>query len=338
MLCNIKTGSRVRSRAPTPFLFVALGLTITACGRGGFVEVAHGVALATSTCTKLAAPPTTDVSGYDYPANSTLGAAVSFATDWSRLAAAGGFAWAQVIDACRLHPDASLTTNHGLTAVRVEVDPMDDPLALGDNTERAEVAQMQTGSGVTIEESSASGIQFYAFSYFFPSDWAGTQYPWSVFESPGTSWPHGFSSDCSAGSGSSCNSWSVVLQFHGYLSLNAAATTVGGAQQYVLYAGQAYAFADGGAVALGKWTDFVLRVDWSTGAFSLWRRDEDEATFSTVVTGVAGAPACTTIFKQGLYRGGAVNGRTDVLWMGPTARGTTFAAVEDAAFGTSDGP
>ena len=47
--------------------------------------------------------------------------------------------------------------------------------------------------------------------------------------------------------------------------------------------------------------------------------------------------ANTTYFKQGLYRGPDVNGRTDVLWVGPTSRGPTFAAVEQASFGTSDG-
>jgi hypothetical protein len=41
--------------------------------------------------------------------------------------------------------------------------------------------------------------------------------------------------------------------------------------------------------------------------------------------------------KQGHYRGGNVNGRTDVLWVGPTARGDTFSAVEQAAFGTNVG-
>jgi hypothetical protein len=40
-------------------------------------------------------------------------------------------------------------------------------------------------------------------------------------------------------------------------------------------------------------------------------------------------------WKQGLYRGG-VN-RTDVLWMGPTARATSFEAAEMAAFGTASG-
>jgi hypothetical protein len=51
-----------------------------------------------------------------------------------------------------------------------------------------------------------------------------------------------------------------------------------------------------------------------------------------------GAPSQAIYFKQGLYRGGSVNGRTDVFWAGPTARGSTFSAVEQAAFGTNVGP
>jgi hypothetical protein len=50
------------------------------------------------------------------------------------------------------------------------------------------------------------------------------------------------------------------------------------------------------------------------------------------------APAAGTYMKQGLYRGGTVDGRSDVHWVGPTVRGSTFAAVEQAAFGTSAGP
>jgi hypothetical protein len=42
-------------------------------------------------------------------------------------------------------------------------------------------------------------------------------------------------------------------------------------------------------------------------------------------------------YKKRLDRGPHVNGRTDVLWIGPTSRGSTFAAVEQASLGTNDG-
>jgi len=103
------------------------------------------------------------------------------------------------------------------------------------------------------------------------------------------------------------------------------------------------------AVALGKWTDFVMLMTFATtptGHLTLWRRDEGQSNFSQVVdvanvatlqlAADAGGVAGDHYWKQGLYRGGVA--RTDVYWLGPTARGTTFAAVEGAAFGTNAGP
>ena len=80
-------------------------------------------------------------------------------------------------------------------------------------------------------------------------------------------------------------------------------------------------------------------VDWGAGNYTVWRRDEGQVTFTQVLTGKKEIPPDRDIYvKQGLYRGGNVDGRTDVLWIGPTARGTSFSAVERQAFGTNDGP
>ena len=85
-------------------------------------------------------------------------------------------------------------------------------------------------------------------------------------------------------------------------------------------------------------TDFVFMVDWSTGTYRIWRRDENEIKFSQVIEGMTPVPVSRNIYvKQGLYRGGNVDGRTDVLWMGPTVRGSSFIAVERQAFGTEEG-
>jgi hypothetical protein len=299
-------------------------LMIAGCSRGGFqaVGVEHDEQRTVApACNQLSAPPTSDVSHYDLPAGSHFPLGVSFATDWANLTQGGGFHWAQVIDGCRVHPDADVVTSHDMPAVRVEVRPNDDPLGLGDNTERAEIAQMQDQDG-DINETAAAGTQFYALSYLFPASWGGTQYPSSAFRN-----------GCSA---NDCNSWSIVTQFYGWAALSAAARSVGGAQQYVLTVnGHDHAFTDGGVLALGTWTDFVMQVNWATGAFSLWRRED--GAFTRVVSGTETPPA-STMFKHGLYRGGAVDGRTDIFWLGPVARGTSFAAVENEAFGTNDGP
>jgi len=226
------------------------------------------------------------------------------------------------MDSCRVHPDGNVTW-HGKAAARVEVQPGDDPLILGENSERAEMLGMQTSNGADITEGPSSGTQYYATSYYFPVTWAGEQLPWSAFAPI----------DCSAGTQNQCNSWSAVMQFYGWGALMAARTTVGGVEHYGF---NGIDFTTNAAIALGKWTDFVFQVNWSTGDFVVYRRDEGSVAFTQVLAGNT-PPAAGVYLKQGLYRGGAVNGRTDVLWVGPTARGTTFAAVEQQAFGTNDG-
>ncbi len=256
------------------------------------------------------------------PPAATLAEGVSFATDWNKVQT-GGWYGQQVMDSCRIETDGFLTW-HGRTAVRVEVQPNDDPLALHANSERAEMLLMQDAEGREIWESAESGTQYYATSYYFAPSWQGQQFPWSAFAP----------TDCSAGKRNICNSWSIVWQFYGWGGLSAAQTTPHGPQRYFFNNSQ---FTDGGLVQLGKWTDFVFRVDWTTGAYAVWRRDEGQSTFTQVLIGMTPVPVSRDVYvKQGLYRGGNVGGRTDVLWIGPTVRGSSFAAVERQAFGTDE--
>jgi hypothetical protein len=263
-------------------------------------------------------------------------------TNWTQNPAHGGWNAAQQMDACRYQADPNgFTTWHGMRAARLEVQPKDDPLALGENTERAECLDLQDASGDVIQESSASGTQYYATSYYFSTGWAATFYPYSAFEASGTTWPAGVSPDCSAGGGKQCNSWSIVLQLYGWGGALSAASRAPGAPQTMAFGigSQDFPFSDGGAITLGAWTDVVLEVQWASGGITIWRRNEGQTSFTQVASGTATTPAPSgTYVKQGLYRGGNVNGRTDVLWIGPTARGGSFAAVEQAAFGTSAGP
>jgi hypothetical protein len=261
-----------------------------------------------------------DSEQYHLPAVTTLPTGVTSITDWGHFPESGGFNGKQAMDACRLQADGFLTS-HGKAAARVEVQPGDDPLALGEGTERAEMYALQTPAGTEIDESSSSGVQYYATSYYFPTTWAGT----------------GLEGDS--------NSWSIVAQFHPTGSgtwgfLYAGAKTTGGAQLYSAgFGGTSLPFSDGGAIALGRWTDFVLEIDWGASVVSLWRRDEGQSSFTEVITSqTVPAPTSSCYFKQGLYRGGDVSGRTDVYWFGPTGRGSSFAAVEQAIFGTNVGP
>ena len=260
---------------------------------------------------------------YHLPPTTNLPKDISFATDWIQHPT-GGWYGQQIMDACRMQADGFLTW-HGKAAVRVEVQPKDDPLALNANSERSEMMMMQDANGNPIKENKTSGIQYYATSYYFPATWRGEQMPWSSFAP----------TNCSTGDQTQCNSWSFVLQFYGWGALSAAATIVQGPERYAFNNSQ---FSDGGHIALGKWTDLVFMVNWNTGAYTVWRRDQDQMSFIQVLNGVTPPPSGDVYVKQGLYRGGNVGGRTDVLWIGPTARGLNFSSVEQQSFGTNNGP
>ena len=261
---------------------------------------------------------------YALPPPAKLPDGISFATDWTQNRT-GGWAGEQVKDRCRMQPDGFLTW-HGKQAVRVEVQPNDDPLALRANSDRAEMLQMQDTQKKLIKENNKSGVQYYATSYYFPVTWRGQQLPWSAFAPV----------DCAAGDRNRCNSWSFVWQFYPWGGLSAAQTAVNGPQHYRFFGAQ---LSDGGLIAMGRWTDFVFMVDWGTGNYIVWRRDEAQVAFTQALAGKTAIPPGRDIYvKQGLYRGGNVGDRTDVLWIGPTIRGLSFSAVEQQAFGTNDGP
>jgi hypothetical protein len=242
-------------------------------------------------------------------------AGVSFHSDWPGIPNGGGYRYTQMMDDCRMQLDGQ-TTWHGHAALRVEVRPGDDALESGG--ERAEALIMQDSSGASINESAASGTQYYATSYYFPTTWDAT-------------FIHGDS-----------ESWSFVMQMYGSGGLSAARHDVGAPQIYQLSVGNNTHDFSNGAIALGTWTDLVLMYTFAAtanGHVTVWRRDEGEAKFTQVLdrANVVTLEGSSQYWKQGLYRGPSVNGRTDVLWIGPTARGPSFAAVENAAFGTNDG-
>ena len=259
---------------------------------------------------------------YHLPANKKLPEGVSFATDWTQIRSGGWFG-EQVMDNCRIHLDG-FRTWHGKVAVRVEVQPNDDPLNLKANSERAEMMTMQSSDQAPIKENSGSGIIYYATSYYFPKMWLGQQLRWSSFAP----------TDCSVGNQNQCNSWSFVWQFYGWGAMSAAQTTMNGPQRYRFNDSE---FTDGGLLNLGKWTDFVFMVNWRTGDYKVWRRDEGLTYFNEALKGNRPVQRGEVYVKQGLYRGGNVSGRTDVLWIGPTVRGSSFQAVERQAFGTNSG-
>ena len=258
---------------------------------------------------------------------------VTWMTDWAAQPETGGWYEVQAVDACRFHRDGEIKTWHGKAAARVEVGPGDDPLDLKSRTERAEGLISQTTNGKMILEDAKSGTQFYATSYLFPSDWGGTQYPWSAFAPK----------DCHEEDSNACNSWSIVMQFHlrgshpwGFLY--AARMQPNQPQRYaLLFGAKPQAFSDDGLIALGKWTDFVFKIQWDANLMTVWRRDEGKKDFAVVVDNAPFTPPGAPVYlKQGLYRGGAVDGRTDVFWIGPTVRASSMEAATKAAFGDGE--
>ncbi len=294
-------------------LFLSVGCAGEPGTDAGDLEIGAGDALPTE---RICTGTSSTTEAYNLPAPSTLPAGVSFLTDWEHLDQAGGFRGWQAMDRCRIQVDPTFQTWHGKVAVRVEVNPDDDPI--GSSGERSEVLFMQDPSGNIIYENNTSGRQFFALSYYFPSSWAGTFL-----------------------SGNS-ESWSLVFQFHdtsgGYFAgMHAGVRFASEGQKF--YYTTSGGPQDLGQIRLGEWVDFVISIDFSTGDIYFYRRNEGETTFSEVlyISDSAATDPNDSYFKQGLYRGTDVAGRTDVLWMGPTARGTSFSAVEQAAFGTDNG-
>lgn len=249
-------------------------------------------------------------------------ATVSFQGDWNL--ARGGWGAIQAERADSLYKD--LTTWHGKAAARVTVKPGDDPLNLGTGTERAEVLFMNPQY-----ETASSGTVYYGLSYRFPTDWIST-----AQGNPGD--------------------WSIVFQLHGPDTLHAspAINIYAGSTSYSLgmYSGnlstapyRTIQFISGQAgLNLGKWTDFIVEVTYkadATGKVVIWRRNEGQTGF-TKACEILNTPTLqysNTVpvgnhyWKQGLYRGND-HGITNVFWIGPTSRATTFAEAELSAFGT----
>jgi hypothetical protein len=245
-------------------------------------------------------------SGLPGPASAPAG--VSFLSDWSTHPTSGGFSGVSAMDTCHIQVDPTFQTWHGKPSVRFEVNPGDDPLSAGD--ERSEVLKLQDSDGTDFAESET---QFYAMSYYFPFNWDGTFLQ------------------------GNSNSWSSVMELDGWSSLQVGRRTPAGPQ--TIFFVTASGMHNLGIITNGNWIDLVLEVNWSTGQFAVYRRNQGQTKFSVAVT--AADPAAIGItgayFRQGIYRGPDVNGRTDILWVGPTSRATSFAAAEQAAFGTNSG-
>lgn len=259
----------------------------------------------------------------------------------------GGWQFVQAMSPDRIQLDKT-NLNHGMPSMHITVKPGDNPI--NSSGERTEFSGMMTGRTL-LTENANSHTQYIAVSYKFPAGYDANNYAdkynnfWAAnlqLHGPDTL---GMSPDFAFGVGRTVAGGVPVY----------AANFFSGAIPYDLYkAGKATAFVHKLAFKPGtnvvvpdKWTDFIIVInfDVANGSGQIWRRDEGHTGFEKVAE-VAGIPTLQTsdkvtavgehYWKQGLYRN-VQPGRTNELWIGPTARATTFEAAELAAFGTRDG-
>lgn len=258
---------------------------------------------------------------------------ISFSGSWDSDPSTGGWQSRQTVAADRLQVVTTPKPADQRSAVRCIVN--DGDVLFGG--ERSEVLAIQDGAGAQIFETATSGTQYYGCAYWLPAGWNGIS------------------------TTGDANAWSIILQLHGpdvlgqspAFALYAGARTLGGPQNYFIsvYGGDVltgpgfatnYNFTTRGAIVTDQWTQFIIEIIYSsstTGYVEVWRRDEADASFTSVlqVPSVAtlqfstGNPVGNHYWKQGYYRGPSSAG-TSLFYFGPFVRGTDFNEVATAAF------
>ena len=286
-----------------------------------------------------------------WTADALPGATLVFKTRWDQDTLRGGWNWSQTEAPDRIQYDPNTLTPHGLPGAHVRVLPGDNPIH--SSGERSEVLQSVTnmlpGKPKIMYETGTNDVVYLGTSYRYPANWAATA----------------FNSD-----------WSVQLQLHGWDQLNSVlnypygispafalglakdnaaapetytvSTTAGlfTSNWYNLQMNRSYYKLSNSTYVPDKWTDFIFRFKYNAtpdGSITVWRRDEGQAFFTRVLdaSGIPtlqqaqGQPVMPHYWKQGHYRG--VSGRTDELWIGPTAIAGSFADAEMGAFNTHNG-
>lgn len=225
--------------------------------------------------------------------------------------------------------------------------------------ERSEMYSMIGANGKKLPVTEESGHEFYAVSVKVSNDWKGPQ-PESAEKGHAK--------------------WGSFMQLHSPNAYNSPPAIIFAADdEYAIEmnAGELVSLASdkktglikqqrknnerfsltNGDLRRGHWVQFLLDVTWktdATGAVKLYRRDEGESDFHTVLqlsgiptlqtsqyipTDLAHCPSCapdniTHYWRVGYYRSTSPN-QTNVLWLGPVVRGTTFDEVAKTAFGKS---
>jgi hypothetical protein len=262
----------------------------------------------------------------------TSTAATTFSGDWeSGLVGRGNWKYIQAVDTTGRFTRVTSPVRQGNYSARVEVRPGDDPI--GSSGNRAEVLVMSDASGNELNESEASGTQYFAFSFRLDTTWQ-------------------------APAADANGAWAIIFQLHGPDNLGASPSVdvsvlnhlaigfysgdLDSAARSVRY--RSYALSDS-SLNIGHWVDLVLRITFArdfTGSVTAWRRNEGQAGFTQQlqVTNVPTLQYRSSLggvgahyWKHGLYCSKQTS-ITNVLWVDGMTRADSYNEAAHAAFGT----
>ncbi len=244
----------------------------------------------------------------------------------------------------RMQVEQDSTSPKGGAVLRVEVRPGD---TVGWSGERAEVSQMLSPSGARYLVTAESGHEVYGIAVKVAPDWK------TPTADPHNGWRWGLvaqlhSPDLSGGP----PAFALAAEDDFHINSCAGDLIEGGHHK------DAKSLAlSRGDLRRGHWVQFLFDVIWaydSRGALTVYRRDEGETEFSTVLTQVGqptlqfnskfpgsdsaspspNGPTYLHYWKVGYYRS-VTPGVTNRIWLGPFVRGSSLREVSVAAFGRS---
>jgi hypothetical protein len=223
------------------------------------------------------------------------------------------------------------TSPKGGPVLQIEIHPGD---SVGYTGERAEVSQMNDLAGLPYPVTIDSGHEVYGVSIKLDSHWQPPANKWRWGEFMQLHGPNDFGAppafSFAAEDDFHVNTCAGDLVQGGTLSTNKAMTSLS---------------LTNGSLRTGHWVQFLIDVVWAYdnhGSLTIYRRDDNETSFSAVLTQPARPtlqfsssipnPTSYHYWKAGYYRS-ISPGVTSKLWLGPIVRGTSMNEVAIAAFG-----
>jgi hypothetical protein len=269
----------------------------------------------------------------------TLPTNVSFVGDWSaKTERPGRGVWRdlQAWEKDRIVSRDNERFSPDIAVAQIQVKPGDQ--VGGWSGERAEVSTMQSLNALPLSVNTGSGKEFYGISVKLPADWqppvatSVDPYPWGIiFQLHG---PDNLGTN---------PAFALCAESDFHINLQTGDILEGGTRTKPKNAVRAQ-FSNG-QLSKGKWVKFMIEVTWaadSSGYLAISRLDEDPSAQWTKVYEGKNIPTLQFAYgravgdhywKTGYYRNRGLT-FTSKLLLGPAVRGTSFADVAKAAFGS----